>query len=32
MQPNNRTRLLAAVTVVAALALAACGSDDDVGG
>jgi taurine transport system substrate-binding protein len=29
MQSNNRTRLLAAVTVVAALALAACGSDDD---
>ena len=29
MRSNNRTRLLAAVTVVAALALAACGSDDD---
>ena len=29
MRSTNRTRLLAAVTVVAALALAACGSDDD---
>src|SRR6188472_3778879 len=29
MRSNNRTRLLAAVTVVAALALAACGSDED---
>ena len=29
MRSSNRTRLLAALTVVAALGLAACGSDDD---